>query len=215
MLQSLGVLLSNTKSYKLCTPAGCVDVCTLAAGSTAKACIVDVHVLCPKPHGGLLQGMAHWHRPNRLNILAPCQQHFVLVYACRCRALQIINETLPALQQLKQQGLVRFIGITGLPFKSLTYVLDRVPPGEYFAAGSDGIQHCSANWHPCDEQLALHPTLQPMIAADTPASFTACSGQVPGEQPQRTNITGQQESTRVHTDRAHYLVDGVLQALWM
>lgn len=43
--------------------------------------------------------------------------------------LQIISETLPALQQLKQQGLVRFIGITGLPFKSLTYVLDRVPTG--------------------------------------------------------------------------------------
>jgi diketogulonate reductase-like aldo/keto reductase len=43
---------------------------------------------------------------------------------------QVINETLPALQALKQQGLVRFIGITGLPFKSLTYVLDRVPPGE-------------------------------------------------------------------------------------
>lgn len=42
---------------------------------------------------------------------------------------QIINETLPALQQLKQQGLVRFIGITGLPFKCLTHVLDRVPPG--------------------------------------------------------------------------------------
>lgn len=46
-----------------------------------------------------------------------------------CRPPQIINETLPALQQLKQQGLVRFIGITGLPFKCLTYVLDRVPPG--------------------------------------------------------------------------------------
>ena len=44
--------------------------------------------------------------------------------------LQVINETLPALQQLKQQGLVRFIGITGLPFKALTYVLDRVPNGE-------------------------------------------------------------------------------------
>jgi len=43
--------------------------------------------------------------------------------------LQIISETLPALQALKQQGLVRFIGITGLPFKSLTYVLDRVPTG--------------------------------------------------------------------------------------
>lgn len=42
---------------------------------------------------------------------------------------QIISETLPALQQLKAQGLVRFIGITGLPLKALQYVLDRVPQG--------------------------------------------------------------------------------------
>jgi hypothetical protein len=43
--------------------------------------------------------------------------------------VQIINETLPALQQLKTQGLVRFVGITGLPLKALQYVLDRVPAG--------------------------------------------------------------------------------------
>jgi L-galactose dehydrogenase len=38
---------------------------------------------------------------------------------------QVINETLPALRQLQQQGKVRFVGITGLPMKSLAYVLDR------------------------------------------------------------------------------------------
>lgn len=43
---------------------------------------------------------------------------------------QIISETLPALQQVKQQGLVKFIGITGLPLKSLQYILDRVPQGK-------------------------------------------------------------------------------------
>lgn len=43
--------------------------------------------------------------------------------------VQIINETLPALQQLKAQGLVRFIGITGLPLTALQYVLDRVSAG--------------------------------------------------------------------------------------
>jgi L-galactose dehydrogenase len=43
--------------------------------------------------------------------------------------LQIISETLPALQQLKSQGLVRFVGITGLPLTALQYVLDRVPAG--------------------------------------------------------------------------------------
>ncbi|KAF6257021.1 NADP-dependent oxidoreductase domain-containing protein [Scenedesmus sp. NREL 46B-D3] len=42
---------------------------------------------------------------------------------------QVINETLPALQQLKAQGLVRCVGVTGLPLKALQYVLDRVPPG--------------------------------------------------------------------------------------
>lgn len=54
----------------------------------------------------------------------------VAIVAAVTSITQIINETLPALQQLKQQGLVRFIGITGLPFKALTYVLDRVPEGE-------------------------------------------------------------------------------------
>jgi diketogulonate reductase-like aldo/keto reductase len=48
---------------------------------------------------------------------------------CIHLAVQIINETLPALQQLKAQGLVRFVGITGLPLKALQYVLDRVPAG--------------------------------------------------------------------------------------
>lgn len=42
----------------------------------------------------------------------------------------MVNETLPALQQLKAQGLVRFIGITGLPLATLRTVLERAPPGE-------------------------------------------------------------------------------------
>jgi aryl-alcohol dehydrogenase-like predicted oxidoreductase len=41
---------------------------------------------------------------------------------------QIVNETLPALHRLKQQGLVRFIGITGLPLNVFTSILDRVEP---------------------------------------------------------------------------------------
>ncbi|KAF3340386.1 L-galactose dehydrogenase [Carex littledalei] len=42
---------------------------------------------------------------------------------------QIVNETIPALQKIKETGKARFIGITGLPLDVYTYVLDRVPPG--------------------------------------------------------------------------------------
>ncbi|KAK1300061.1 L-galactose dehydrogenase [Acorus calamus] len=42
---------------------------------------------------------------------------------------QIITETIPALQKIKESGKARFIGITGLPLEIFTYVLDRVPPG--------------------------------------------------------------------------------------
>lgn len=38
---------------------------------------------------------------------------------------KIVNETLPALAALKSKGLVRHVGITGLPLKIFTYVLDR------------------------------------------------------------------------------------------
>ena len=42
---------------------------------------------------------------------------------------QIIHETLPALHRLKEQGLVRHVGITGLPLKVFRSIIDRVPPG--------------------------------------------------------------------------------------
>ena len=38
---------------------------------------------------------------------------------------QIVDETLPALRKLKEQGKVRFIGISGYPMKIFRYVLDR------------------------------------------------------------------------------------------
>lgn len=38
---------------------------------------------------------------------------------------QVVEETLPALRKLQEQGRVRFVGITGLPLKIFRYVLDR------------------------------------------------------------------------------------------
>jgi L-galactose dehydrogenase len=41
---------------------------------------------------------------------------------------QIVDETLPTLQRLKQKGLARFIGMTGLPLRVFPSILDRVGP---------------------------------------------------------------------------------------
>jgi L-galactose dehydrogenase len=40
---------------------------------------------------------------------------------------QIVEETLPALRKVQQQGKVRWVGISGYPMKVFTYVLDRAP----------------------------------------------------------------------------------------
>jgi L-galactose dehydrogenase len=38
---------------------------------------------------------------------------------------QVVEETIPALREVQQQGKARFVGITGLPLKIFEYVLDR------------------------------------------------------------------------------------------
>jgi L-galactose dehydrogenase len=40
---------------------------------------------------------------------------------------QIIDETLPALRKVQQQGKVRFVGVSGYPMKMFKFVLDRAP----------------------------------------------------------------------------------------
>jgi aryl-alcohol dehydrogenase-like predicted oxidoreductase len=52
---------------------------------------------------------------------------------CLCHDLefvemsQIVNETLPALRKVQQQGKVRFVGVSGYPMKMFKYVLDHAP----------------------------------------------------------------------------------------
>lgn len=40
---------------------------------------------------------------------------------------QVVNETIPALRKVVEGGKARFVGITGLPLKIFSYVLDRIP----------------------------------------------------------------------------------------
>ncbi len=40
---------------------------------------------------------------------------------------QIVDETLPAMRKLQQQGKVKFVGISGYPMKMFRYVADRAP----------------------------------------------------------------------------------------
>lgn len=42
---------------------------------------------------------------------------------------QVVDETIPAMQRLREAGKCRFIGITGLPTKVFTEVVSRVPAG--------------------------------------------------------------------------------------
>ncbi|HSH95184.1 MAG TPA: aldo/keto reductase [Roseimicrobium sp.] len=40
---------------------------------------------------------------------------------------QVVDEALPALHKAKEQGKIRFIGVTGFPLKIFRYILDRAP----------------------------------------------------------------------------------------
>ncbi len=42
---------------------------------------------------------------------------------------QVVNETLPALVELREEGIVRHVGITDLQLENLTWVIDHVPEG--------------------------------------------------------------------------------------
>jgi L-galactose dehydrogenase len=64
---------------------------------------------------------------------------------------QIVNETLPALVELKEQGRIGHVGITGLPLKIFRSVLDRVPAGMVETILS--FCHYELNDHSLEEEL--------------------------------------------------------------
>ena len=67
---------------------------------------------------------------------------------------QILHETLPALHRMKQKGLARFIGITGLPLRVFPSILDKVGPNIVDTILS--FCHCELN---DDSLLGLLPYL--------------------------------------------------------
>eukprot|EP00889_Picochlorum_renovo_P001002 jgi/Picre1/28032/NNA_000993.t1 len=88
---------------------------------------------------------------------------------------QIVNETLPALLELKKEGKVRHIGITGLPLGIFKYVLDRVPEGTVDCI----LSYC--HYTLCDNTLddmipgppAWHPAPPALVDAAKQASQKA------------------------------------------
>jgi L-galactose dehydrogenase len=82
--------------------------------------------------------------------------------------MQIVKETIPALVKLREQGLVRAIGITGLPLDIYTYILDRVPEGSVDAI----LSYCHNNLSD-NTLVALLAYLEKKGVAVISASFSS------------------------------------------
>lgn len=81
---------------------------------------------------------------------------------------QIVKETIPALQKLRDEGLIRAIGMSGLPLDIYSYVLDRVPTGAVNAA----LSYCHNNLS--DNTITtLLPYLESKGVALISASFSS------------------------------------------
>src|SRR5258708_30069623 len=102
----LGIALRNVPrdSYTLSTKLGRYDLqhFDFSAKRVAESVDVSLHRL----------GTGH------LDIILCHDIEFV-------KMQQIVDETLPALRRLQQQGKVRFIGISGYPMKIFKFVLDQ------------------------------------------------------------------------------------------
>lgn len=88
---------------------------------------------------------------------------------------QIVNETVPALQKLKESGKVRHLGISGLPLNVFRYVLDRAPKGAVEVV----LSYCHHSLNDTS-LLELVPYLQDKgvgIISASPLSMGLLSGQ--------------------------------------
>jgi L-galactose dehydrogenase len=99
---------------------------------------------------------------------------------------QIVNETIPALVQLRDEGLIRKVGITGLPLAIYKKVLDRVPPGSV-----DCILSYCHNSLSDSSLLQLLPYLKEKgvgIISASPMSMGLLAGHVPDWHPAPADV---------------------------
>jgi aryl-alcohol dehydrogenase-like predicted oxidoreductase len=102
----LGIALKKVPrdSYTLCTKLGRYDLAHFDFSAKRVAESVDVSL--------------HRLGTDHLDICLCHDIEFV-------ELAQIVEETIPALRKVQEQGKVRFIGISGYPMKAFRYVLDR------------------------------------------------------------------------------------------
>lgn len=102
----LGIALRDVprESYTLCTKLGRYDLSHFDFSAKRVAESVDVSL--------------HRLGTDHLDICLCHDIEFV-------EMAQIVEETIPALRKVQEQGKVRFIGISGYPMKAFKYVLDR------------------------------------------------------------------------------------------
>lgn len=86
---------------------------------------------------------------------------------------QIVTETIPALVRLKEQGLVRHLGISGLPLKVFSWVLDRLPPGTLDVI----LSYCHLSMN---DKCADHPPWIPLGNRPSGVEETLCPGSSAG-----------------------------------
>ncbi|KAJ9516559.1 hypothetical protein QJQ45_015115 [Haematococcus lacustris] len=88
---------------------------------------IDI-VLCHDVEFGDLHQASEAAGGNWGDAIGPYTRQVRLLVAVK--ATQIVNETLPALHQLKSQGLVKHVGFSALPLNVFSWIIDKAPPGQ-------------------------------------------------------------------------------------